>query len=709
MIERSEAFRAAITADARRIDILAVVDISDPDMTITALTGSALAPWSQPETLHDHITDAPKRYATLEHNRWILDGSFSLFPDDFKVPESMGAASDALCGADGVFSEPIQFQQTFRGVGVLQSYSLAFSSDPADGVPTDFTVEILQGGTVYYTKTFSGNTDVLVTDWGFAVYGPDTIRLTVTRWSMPYRRARVVEIYPGTYEEWDGDMLAELAVKQQGDPSCATLPYGTCTLKMDNLSRRFDPRAKNGIFQSLEERQSIEIYIGARLPDGTRERVCAGVFYQSGDGWKTSDNDITMQWSLVDIIGLLNNRAFRAPETLPTTLGGWLAALAAQLGDNFAGLWHVDPGYIDTPATVREESDVSGKKCGEILKWVCQATGTWPRADAETGYLTAEPLWNQGNKVTLDNLNSYPTMKANKDLAAIFFTLNDGAGTQYIVSGNSTTSGNTLSISNPFIQSQSQALTAARGILTQYGGNVFDLTGRGDPASEIGDVDTVWLDEQSAATARRIMQTFSFSDGVMQGCKSQLLQADGSFLYQNRAVLTASGTWTVPAGVSSLRVILVGPGGDGTDGTDGTWSKAGVDGVDGAGGAVWTGTVYVNSGQTLSAVVTREETRLIQSEGVEYSAADGERYEYGYTDIANGSSFARTGVENPRSGSGDGGLRGFGGEQGHRTRWSSTDADGTSHSGWDVDNYPGKGTPGTAGATGCVVIYWDKE
>ena len=26
-----------------------------------------------------------------------------------------------------------------------------------------------------------------------------------------------------------------------------------------------------------------------------------------------------------------------------------------------------------------------------------------------------------------------------------------------------------------------------------------------------------------------------------------------------------------------------------------------------------------------------------------------------------------------------------------------------------IDNYPTTGTPGVEGATGCVVVYWDKE
>lgn len=26
-----------------------------------------------------------------------------------------------------------------------------------------------------------------------------------------------------------------------------------------------------------------------------------------------------------------------------------------------------------------------------------------------------------------------------------------------------------------------------------------------------------------------------------------------------------------------------------------------------------------------------------------------------------------------------------------------------------IDNYPGEGTSGVEGASGCVVLYWDKE
>lgn len=702
MIKTSEAFRAAIVGSPRRIEILAVVDISDPDTVFGAASGSGFAPWSKDAELHDHNFDAPRRYATLERNRWALDGSFDVFPDDFKVTAHMGTATEALSGENGTFSPAVWTQLNFSGVDILQAASVFFSTDPLDGYPVDFTVEVLQGGTAYFTKKITGNKAKSVAVDGFSVYNPDAIRVTCTKWSRPGRRMRLVEILPGIYEQWDGNMLAEFSVKQQGNVACTALPYGTCTLKMDNANRRFEPRKKNGLFQSIEDRQGIEIYIGVKTADGTIERCRLGTYYQYGDGWKTGDNNITMQWYLVDIIGLLADREFIPPSTLPTTLGGWLSALTGQLGVNFKDRWHADPNFTALPVTVRTAEDIRGKKCGDLVRWVCMATGTWPRADAATGDLTAEPLWSEGNKVTLDNLTAYPTMSANESIAAIIFTLNDGSDTQYIVSGNSTSSSSTVSVQNPFIKTQAQALAAAKNILATYGGNVLDLTGRGDPSSEIGDVETVWLDESSATTARLTMQTFQFSNGVMQGCQSQLLQADGSFLYQGREVITTPGTWKAPAGKKSLRVILVGKGGDGTRGEDGSWHADGADGVDGLGGLVWAGTININEGQEFPVAFGPDTTFGA------YSSANGKRYENGYTDVASGDSFARTGVAKPKAGTGDGGAGGKGGEQGRRQKITWEDEGGFSHSYWKIYSYPGVGADGAMGASGCAVVYYSK-
>lgn len=703
MISSTQQYQTSIVGRSRRIYIRAVIDISDPDMVIDGVTATSEAPVSKPEELYDHVFENPSRYTTLERNRWLLDGTFNIFPDSYQTTDRIGFVGGARSGDDGTFSTPQAVELAFSNVSILQAFSVVFSGDELDGLAEDFTVEVLYNGTSYFSQSFTGNREAKIDLSGFTVYNPTSIKVNITKWSLPGRRVRMVQIVPGVYEEWSEKMLASFDATHQADFSCVSIPFGTVNLSMNNKSRRFEPRSKNGVFQSIEERQGVEIYIGVRLPDRTVEWKQLGVFYQSGDGWKTGDNSLSMSWALVDIVGLLADRTFLPPETLPTTLGGWVGALAAQLGDNFADRWHVDPDYSGLSVTANNREAVTGKTCGDILRWACMVTGTWPRADAETGNLTAEPLWSQGNKVNLTELVNYPTMMANSSIAALIFTLADGNNTQIVVSGNATSAETTVSVENPFIHTQAQALTAARLILSCYGGNVIETTGRGDPSSEIGDVDTIWLDESSAITARRKMQRFSFTDGVMQNCVSQLLQADGSFLFEERAVITGSGTWTAPAGVTQLRLILVGKGGDGQAGTDGSFDAPGTDGADGLGGKIWAGTININPQQQF-AVTIGQETAFGP-----YSSTNGRVYEYGYTDVASGNSYGRTGVQNPIPGSGDGGAGGQGGSQGARHRETSYGPDGRPNgTHLVVDVEPGNGEPGVDGVAGCVVVYWDK-
>lgn len=708
MINSSAAYQAAITGDSRQILLRAIIDIIDPDITYGTVSASGAAPVSQPAQIHDKIFDlAP--YATLERNRWLLNGTFRIFPDNNNVSAQIGFVGGVLSGDDGTFETPVWVEESFQNVSILQACSIYFPNGEYDGIPVTFTVEIKQGGTTYFSKNFTNNSERQIDLDGFTVNNPDAIRVTVSKWSLPGRRLRIPEILPGVYEEWDNNIIATFNVTQQANFSCLALPYGTCTLSMDNLDRRFEPRNKNGVFRSIEDRQGIDISIGVRLPDRTTDYMPIGKFYQYSGGWRTGDNGLTMQWNLVDIIGLLADRQYMSTATLPTTLSGWVASIVSQLGTNFADLYIVDTNYANLAVTANSAEDVSGKSCGEILRMACMATGTWPRADAESGKLAIEPFWNQGNKMTLDNLVNYPIIKANNDLAAIIFTLADGSDTQYVVSGNSTSSSNTVQVNNPFIHTQESALTAARLILSTYGGNQLETTGRGNPSSEIGDVDTVWLNESSATTGRRMFQTFAFSDGVMRDCQSTLLQADGSFLFENREVITESGTWTAPAGATQLRIIVVDGGDGGQAGTDGTWSSAGMDGADGSGGHVWAGTISINPQQQFSVSIGAGGAPG-QPGGTttfgQYSGANGQLFPLGYTDIAAGDSYARTGVKQPISGTGDGGAGGNGGVRGNQH-------DVVDSEGWVtetiVDNYPGDGAPGAPGASGCVVVYWDKE
>ncbi len=525
MIDSTSEYKAAITADARRILLKAIIDISDPDMVYGAITSSGEAPFSRDDQLTDKEFSPDQNYVTLEKNRWILNGKYKIIPENNIITGQVGFVGNSLSGDGGEFNSPAWVEISFANVDILQAFSVYFPDNAIDGYARDFTVEVKRGGSVYFSKTITNNTVDHIAFDGFTVNNPDSVRITVSKWSLPSRRMRIPEILLGVYEEWDSDIIAAFDVVQQGDISCMSLPYGTCTLSMDNQNRRFEPRNKNGIFKSIEEMQGIDIRIGVQLPNGENEFKRLGIYYQYSGGWRTGDNGLTMTWNLVDIIGLLSGREFIPPSVLPTTLKGWLSAIVSQLGTNFASSYKVDTGYADISVTANSVDDVTEKSCGDILRYACMASGTWPRADASTGYLAASPLWSGGNTLDLDNMSAYPIIKANDDIGAFIFKLYDGSNTQYVVSGPTVASAATVNINNPFIHTKAQANNAARFILAAYGGNQMEITGRGDPASEIGDVDTVWLDEYNFTTGRRIYQSFSIQGGVLRDCKSTLLQS----------------------------------------------------------------------------------------------------------------------------------------------------------------------------------------
>lgn len=153
-------------------------------------------------------------------------------------------------------------------------------------------------------------------------------------------------------------------------------------------------------------------------------------------------------------------------------------------------------------------------------------------------------------------------------------------------------------------------------------------------------------------------------------------QPESSEYYDERVILTGSGEWTVPEGVTSLRVVLVEHGADGLDGSSGasggsvslivtdaeakpggTWSRQpGAGGAGGAGGEgglggrilsadldVFSGTVFAYSADTETTFGT-------------LSAQNGSRSDAGFTDPVTGDVFGKKGADG--SAGGDGGSGG---------------------------------------------------
>lgn len=761
MLDVSEEFHAAITAQSRRTLLRAAIDLISPGWSPGAITSSGRAVASPASQLVNKETKLGTPLAYNEWNYLLLDrpwipystatppgevgfifgsGNMSSAPEEEVLADENGNAItlggyEIMVGSTGGDVGDAWVQLALNNVNILQSYAIYWPDDEISGWGVDFTVEIYQSGNVYYTKTVTGNTEKVFVDKGFTVYSPDAIKLTITKWSLPYRRPRVVELWPGYHEIWDGDMLASFDVSVQADFTGLSLPYGTCDLSMDNSSKLFEPTSKNGLFRSIEERQGVEIAIGAN----DSELVPVGVFFQASGGWRTGANALTMAWHLVDIVGLLAEREYIIPDAgLPTTLETWVASLVAQLGDEFGSLYTVDSDIASTSLTTTADR-IKGQRCGQILLWLCQAVQAYPRADYQ-GRLRVGALGGDGPELTLDNLASYPTIRANQDMARIDFTLYDG--TSFSVPGNSSSSQNTASINNPFLTTVTQAQAVATWILRHYGGNVVEATGRGNPAGELGDLSVVDMGIGSPLSGRLTYQTFTISDGVMKNCKTRLLLAEGIGNYDTSILITESGTFAVPDdmevdedNVGTLYIILVGggqAGGNGRQGKDESMlskETTGDSGNNGDGGRVWFGTQNVQLGQSYSVTVgaggkhsTANMTRTSSISAVNgtasrfgnLSSAAGVIYAGGYTDLMSSALLARPAQTAPIPNSGDGGKGGRGGRgstgylDGYIDGPYADQGIGTIVGEWVLNNDGTDPERGTDGADGCVIVYYKR-
>lgn len=525
MIESSAAYQTAVTAAVRRTYIRAIVNIISPTAAFGTISGAAQAVYSKPLQTHNLIFEGNKDYSTCELNRMLLNEEYEIVPDDTEtITAEVGYVGADLSDSTGNFSTAQVITLPLSGIDILQACSIYFSGSPTDGIAKSLTVEIMAGTTAAYSVSYTENAETAIIITGFSVDSPTAIRLTINSWSLPSRRVRIIEIMPGLHEMWGNDMIASFSVVQQANFAGTALPYGTCTLEIDNSDKRFEPRNKAGIFKSIEERQGIDAQIGVKLPDGTIEYKPLGRYYQFSGGWTTGNNGLTIKWDLVDVVGLITGRTFFPPSTLPTTLDGWVAAIMSTLGDGFAEQYIIADSIKSTKLTANSADDVSGEKCGDLLSALAMAASAWVHADAETGKLMIEPLPGSGKSLTLDNLTAYPVTKANSDVGKIVITLADANQTQIVFDGNEPASDNQLAVDNPFIHTSAAAQAAAAYILQFYGGNLVETTGRGDPASEIGDVDEIELAEKTSATGRRQAQSFRYQNGVLQGCTAKFLE-----------------------------------------------------------------------------------------------------------------------------------------------------------------------------------------
>lgn len=389
------------------------------------------------------------RYATLEHNLWVLNKSRIVMPE---TPEATdGFVSKNFSNSNGVFAEiptiVISFSQvhTNNVPGLSITWSRAYEE-----YATRFRITVYNGTTVVKTILVEDNRSVSHNVWE-TISGYDKITLEILEWCKPYRRARLMEVLIGIKQVYTKADLMGFTHEQSADLLSGSLPKNSIVFQLDNSDNRWNPDNPVGADQYLIQRQTLIVRYGL-LINGEMEWIRAGTFYMSE--WDTPSNGITASFTARDLLEFCTE-VYEGPRS-----GSLLAIAKTALTQS--GIAVEDVILSESLGNIQTDfnEDYAENTCAEILQMVANAGQCCIWQD-RNGVLHIEPLdttltdyviGTMGNG--LSNAYEHPEFTLSKELKSV--RVNSGQGAAV----NSDT-GMIQEVSNPLIVDEATANAVA--------------------------------------------------------------------------------------------------------------------------------------------------------------------------------------------------------------------------------------------------------
>lgn len=308
-----------------------VVDAAAQAMAVAAVNDwEGEAVFSRCDNVPMENTTTPK-YATLERNLWVLDGTHSILPDD-DSSENPGYASPQTVGN-------LYVHTCCTGTTAIPGITITWSSE-YDEYPTEYIVqawlnEMPVGETVFVQNNTS---NVSVVDLELTEY--DKVNIYADKWCLPDHRVRIDNVIFGHVMTFDKRDIISYTHEQSGDLSSGELPKNAITFSLDNSDGKWDPINPKGLSRYLCERQKVTTRYGM-IVDGTVEWIPGGVFYLSE--WRAPSNGLEASFVAKDPFDFMLTHPFGS--TMEWTLDKHIER-AFFVGGGYT--YHLDPSVDHT-------------------------------------------------------------------------------------------------------------------------------------------------------------------------------------------------------------------------------------------------------------------------------------------------------------------------------------------------------------------------
>lgn len=355
-------------------------------------------------------------YATLERNLWVLDGSRKIIPA--KNFGDCGYISTAFSETSGVYSTipivSLEFPEVQYNMiqGVTIEWGVAY-----DEYATDFTVTAYNGDTVVNTKSVTGNKDMMSVVY-MDIVNYDRIDITITKWCLPYRRARIANVLPGVKMKYSKTDLFSFSHKQSVDPISAELPKSEVSFSVENVGDLYNFQNTDGLAKYLIERQEIKVKYGYKLNNKV-EWIEGGTFYMSE--WDAQQNGMTADFSARDLLEFMTGTYYyglynSAGVSLYDLASAVLQDADLPLNNDGSAKWTIDDSLKDIYTVAPLPIDTHAN----CLQMIANAGGCVIYQDRK-GTFHIKPVSYELSDYSISKFNSYskPELSLSKPLKQV--------------------------------------------------------------------------------------------------------------------------------------------------------------------------------------------------------------------------------------------------------------------------------------------------
>lgn len=211
-------------------------DVAPGAMENSTTTASFQTVNSSLSRFKDGLLD--ENYGTFEENFWLLDGSFSILPDD-ESSRNISCWSNNIADDTGTVSDKSKTIVREYDDGYYTSSGITVTFDTFNNeYPSSITVQWLKDETTISTKTYAVDSPKFFCENFVELYN----KIIITFNQFPKnRRLRVSAITDGTSYTYTGENLKDVSILQEVSPISVEIPESTlnCSIFTENISLRF--------------------------------------------------------------------------------------------------------------------------------------------------------------------------------------------------------------------------------------------------------------------------------------------------------------------------------------------------------------------------------------------------------------------------------------------------------------------------------------